>query len=94
MINDWKINLSVQRQIRDHYLAEGNLDVANSIDHTESKYEGKTISLLTKSELTSLQNTSPDTILIDIFGEEVLAKDCDDETRYGYVAAGFLKENQ
>lgn len=57
----------------------------------KSKHEGETIELLNIEELHILQRNDPDTILISIFGDEKLAKDCDDDTRMGYVSCGFLK---
>lgn len=54
--------------------------------------EGKTIILLRLEELQLLKEVSPETILINIFGKESKAIDCDEDTRMGYVAFGKLKE--
>lgn len=86
----WKINLSNERQIRDHYIKEGRLDIADSVEHTTSKYEGFEISLLTLEGLLYLKKNQPSKILISIFGEEIKASDMDEDTRRGYVAAGNL----
>lgn len=88
MKQTWKIDLSTQRKLRDHYLKEEKFEVADSIEHTSSKYEGLTIELLTIEELNSLKENNPETSLISIFGEDVLAKDADDDTRAGCVAYG------
>lgn len=84
----WKIDLSTERELRDYYIAQGKPDIAKSISHTESKYEGYTIDLLTLKELRNMKKLNPDTVVISIFGEEVRAFEMDEDTRAGYVAAG------
>lgn len=91
MNNEWTIDLTTHRQLRDHYQQAGQTEIAKSIEHTSSPYEGKTILLLTGQELALTQKNNPNEILINIFGEEVPARDCDDETRFGYVAYGRMK---
>lgn len=90
MNNEWKIDLSTQRNLRDYYKEKGQTNIANSVKHTESVYEGKTIFLLTLQELQLTQQNNPNETLISIFGEEVVASKCDDGTRFGYVAYGRL----
>ena len=51
-----------------------------------SEYEGVEIDLLTLKELHEIQLHSPNTILVNIFGEEILAKDANDDIRSGYTA--------
>jgi len=51
--------------------------------------DGRTIRLIQLEELRRWQSVEPEKILISIFGEEVKAKDCDDDVRNGFVAAGF-----
>lgn len=54
-----------------------------------AKYDGRTIRLLTPSELKS---QPAGTVLVSILGEErIVGKDYfDDDTRYGYTAWGTL----
>jgi hypothetical protein len=56
-----------------------------------SDHEGETIELLNLAELQSIKKNTPEMILISIQGDEVMAQDCDEDTRMGYVAYGFLK---
>jgi len=56
-----------------------------------NEFEGKTIILLTLDELDSLKDVDPSHQLVSIFGEVVLAKDADRDTRFGYVAFGLLE---
>ncbi len=86
----WTINLSTEREIRDHYIKEGKFEIAESIKNTSSKYEGKAIDLLTLEDLKELMEKNPETVLISIFGEEILAKNANEDTRMGYVAFGRL----
>lgn len=90
----WTINLDMHRELANKYREMGRNDIAMSLGHQSSKHEGKTISLLTLDELQHIQKSKPNEILIDIFGDEHLAKDCDDETRFGYVAYGYIYENE
>ncbi len=60
-------------------------------DEKPSKHEGKTILLLTIKELQSLKISDPKHILIDIFGDEKMAIDCNEDVRGGFVAYGNLK---
>jgi hypothetical protein len=55
-----------------------------------SNHEGETIELLNIEELRSLKFQHPELILIDIFGEEISAKDTSEDERLGYSAYGFL----
>ena len=86
----WTINLSTERKLRDHFLKEGKFEIADSVEHTRSKYEGKDIDLLTLVELQTLKETNPEELLISIFGEEIPAKNVDEDTRMGYVSCGRL----
>lgn len=56
-----------------------------------SNHEGETIELLNLGELQHIKENDPEMILISISGDEVPAKDADEDTRVGYVAFGFLK---
>lgn len=60
----------------------------------DMRYDGKTIALLTIDEMNELQINKPDDVVISIFGEETKAKDCDLDTRFGYVAFGYLVEGE
>ena len=57
-----------------------------------TKWEGKTISLLTLKQLRRLKEISPYRVLVDIFGNDVFAIDADEDVRGGmkYVAYGLL----
>lgn len=57
----------------------------------DKTHDGKTILLLTGEELEKLQREEPNKVVISIFGEETLAKDCDLDTRFGYSAYGFFE---
>lgn len=46
------------------------------------------IALLTLGELKALQEAAPDAMLTCIDGRSVRSKDCNDDTRCGYVAYG------
>lgn len=63
------------------------------IDKAAGKHEGLEIRLLSKIELYALKHDAPDTMLIAIDGDEVLAKNADDDTRFGYVAFGVPVED-
>jgi len=86
----WTIDLSTNRNLRDHFINEGKPDIAKSVDHTESIYEGETIQLVTLEELIEMRKNNPNQFLISIFGEEISCQEIDEDTRMGYVAAGFL----
>ena len=51
--------------------------------------DGRILRLLRLEELRRWQDVEPDKVLTDIFGQAIFAKDCDDDIRYGFVAAGF-----
>ena len=91
MNNEWVIDLKSQRELRNLYLSQGKKSYAESVSHTSSVYEGKTILLFTGEELASIQKSYPEKVLISIFGEEITASNCDSDTRFGYVAYGVLK---
>lgn len=48
------------------------------------------IALLTLGELYRLQFYAPDAILTSINGKQCHAIDCDEDTRYGYIAYGHV----
>ena len=54
--------------------------------------DGKLLELLTLEELNNLKKSKPNTKLINIFGDETLAKNANDDTRWGLVAYGFIKK--
>ena len=58
---------------------------------TLSKNEGKTINLLTLGELQELKKVDPSYILVNIFGDEKQAIDCNEDTRQGFVSCGHIK---
>ena len=51
--------------------------------------DGTVINLLTLPELNELKKNSPDALLTSITGDTEIARKCDDDIRYGYVAFGF-----
>ena len=51
-----------------------------------NKYEGKTINLLILQEFYDVVKRNPNEILVNIFGKEKEAKDCNDDDRQGHVA--------
>lgn len=57
-----------------------------------SPYEGFTVYLMTQKELYDLQAIAPETLLINIFGKVIPAKDMNDDIRFGYTAAGLLSK--
>ena len=62
-----------------------------TISNKESEHFGQTIELLNLGELELLKRNEPEEVLISISGNEILAKDADNDTRMGYVAYGFLE---
>lgn len=85
----WTVDLSLERNLYESY-KDTDPEFANAIKPLYSKHEGKVIKLLTLAELNSLVETAPETILITISGEEVLAKDANEDVRMGYVSTGIL----
>lgn len=57
-------------------------------DHAYGPHVGETIFLLKLEEFRKLPGN---TVLVNIFGFEVLKKHADDETRAGYVAYGTVE---
>ena len=55
-----------------------------------NEYEGKELNLITVYDLHKLQKDSPDTALINIFGDVTTAKDANDDERFGYSAYAIL----
>ena len=66
------------------------MDQVWHIKEAKSKYFGFWITLLNEYQLSWLKKNFPTFVLIDIFGEECQVKDCDIDTRFGYVAFGTL----
>lgn len=58
-----------------------------TIDH-HRPHGGITLRLCTVAELQNLKATAPDTQLMSILGDEKPARDCDDDSRWGFVAWG------
>lgn len=52
------------------------------------EYFGKKIQLLTIGQLRNLQIHAPTAVLVCINGKREIAANCDDDTRFGYVAYG------
>ena len=51
---------------------------------------GRVIRLIQLEELRRWQDVEPDKMLVTITGDEVMVKDMDEDTRVGFVAAGFV----
>ena len=51
---------------------------------------GRVVRLIQVEELRRWQDVEPDKILVTIAGNEIMAKDMDDDVRMGFVAAGFV----
>ena len=51
---------------------------------------GRVIRLIQLEELRRWQDVEPDKMLVTIKGNAIMAKDMDEDTRMGFIAAGFV----